>query len=86
MPDDDHPAEAACSGWDLSAGERWVIQKAVYGLEASPADWSSFRDQRVKKFEWSSNGRAFWMRQTVEPMSGKSCQVRSQEERTRMNG
>ena len=66
--------------------ERWVIQKAAYGLEASPADWSSFRDQRVKKFEWSSNGRAFWMRQMVEPMSGKSCQVRSQEERTRMNG
>ncbi|CAL1144277.1 unnamed protein product [Cladocopium goreaui] len=47
--------------------ERWVIQKAMYGLETSPADWSSFRDQRVKKFEWSSNGRSFWMRQTVEP-------------------
>ncbi|CAL1167089.1 unnamed protein product [Cladocopium goreaui] len=47
--------------------ERWVIQKAMYGLKTSPADWSSFRDQRVKKFEWSSNGRSFWMRQTVEP-------------------
>jgi hypothetical protein len=47
--------------------ERWVIQKAMYGLETSPADWNSFRDQRVKKFEWSSNGRSFWMRQTVEP-------------------
>ena len=45
-------AEAACSGWDLSSGR---------------AVWGSFRDSWVKRFERSSNGRVFWMRQTVEP-------------------
>eukprot|EP00435_Cladocopium_sp_Y103_P049002 s1782_g14.t1 len=39
--------------------ERWLIQRAMYGLETSPTDWSDFRDRRVKKFQWKSNGRVF---------------------------
>ena len=46
--------------------ERWVIQKAMYGLETSPADWSDFRDRSVKRFQWSHKNRLYWMRQTTE--------------------
>ena len=60
--------------------ERWVIQKAMYGLETSPADWSAFRDSRVRKFAWNANGRMFWMRQTVEP---NVWQILSSEEPSR---
>ena len=49
-----------------SADERWLIQKAMYGLETSPADWSVFRDQRVRKFTWNLGGRTYFMRQTTE--------------------
>ena len=32
--------------------ERWVIQRAMYGLETSPADWSDFRDRSVKRADF----------------------------------
>ena len=60
--------------------ERWVIQKAMYGLETRPADSTAFRDSRVRKFAWNANGRMFWMRQTVEP---HVWQILSSEEPSR---
>ena len=46
---------------------RWVIEKAVYGLETSPSDWQQHRDKVIRAIRWWSNGRHFWFQQTPEP-------------------
>ena len=61
VPDDDHiPPKLLVQAGICPPEERWVIQKAMYGLETSPADWSSFRKQNISQrkarsdsVEWS---------------------------------
>ena len=31
---------------------RWVIEKAVYGLDTSPSDWQAYRDEALQKMRW----------------------------------
>ena len=50
----------------VRASERWLVQGAMYGLETSPADWSVFRDQRLKAFERKLEGRSLKLQQTTE--------------------
>lgn len=34
--------------------EWWEVQKALYGLQSSPADWSAFRDAAMTQWKWKS--------------------------------
>ena len=50
----------------IGPDDRWIIERAVYGLETSPADWQQHRDQVLRAVRWWSNGRHFWFQQTPE--------------------
>ena len=45
----------------------WVVEKALYGLDTSPADWRWFRDDTVKNFTWKCNGCDMKLSKTHEP-------------------
>ena len=46
--------------------ERWVIQKALYGLDSSPKNWADYRDSEFRKISWTSSSRTFWLTQCPE--------------------
>ena len=46
--------------------ERWIVSKALYGLETSPRDWGQFRDEEVGKMTWRSGETEYRFRQTTE--------------------
>ena len=35
----------------MASGDRWVVRKALYGLQSSPADWASYRDKELRKLQ-----------------------------------
>ena len=49
-------------------GERWLVEKAIYGLVESPRDWATFRDAQLKKMSWvGENGQVVRVLPTAEP-------------------
>ena len=46
--------------------ELWLVQRALYGLTTSPADWAVYRDSVLKTFEWNNEEGHFWLRATKE--------------------
>ena len=51
----------------ISSDELWMVNQALYGLQASPADWSQFRDDTVKTWRWEHKGMAMKLLPTMEP-------------------
>ena len=50
------------------AQERWLIQKAIYGLIESPKDWADHRDAILKKVKWIDRNtkKQKWIERTAE--------------------
>ena len=50
------------------AQERWLIQKAIYGLIESPKDWADHRDAILKKVKWidQNTKKQKWIERTAE--------------------
>ena len=50
------------------AKERWLIQKAIYGLIESPKDWADHRDAILKKVKWIDRNtkKQKWIERTAE--------------------
>ena len=49
-------------------GERWLVEKALYGLVESPRDWATYRDSQLKKMSWTDDfGEEVRIRPTAEP-------------------
>ena len=46
--------------------ELWLVQRALYGLTTSPADWAAFRDSELRKFEWQDGDDHFRLVPTRE--------------------
>ena len=46
------PPKAVVRAGLLQEWERLLVQKALYGLAESPADWASFRDSVLRTFRW----------------------------------
>ena len=55
-------------------GERWVVEKAMYGLTESPKDWGDYRNLRMSLMKWSSQGFQRWLRRSPEPHLWEVCQ------------
>ena len=84
MPDDDHPAEAASSGWDLSAGTAVGDPKgdARLGDHSGRLETKGSRKlSETQKTVGCSGHVKLWSQ-----MFDKSCQVGSREELTWMHG
>ena len=50
----------------VSSDTRWIVEKAVYGLDTSPSDWQQHRDRVMRAARWWINGRHYWFLQTAE--------------------
>ena len=50
----------------VKENERWIIDKAMYGLDSSPADWRVYRDTMLQQFKWELNGLQHELRPTPE--------------------
>ena len=61
------PPRALVDAGVIPATERWIVQKAMYGLPTSPADWGAYRDGRLAKLRWELNGKSMKLRATHEP-------------------
>ena len=57
-----------------SADEKWVVERAMYGLTESPKDWGDFRNSKMKEMRWMSNGQERWIRASPEPHLWEVCQ------------
>ena len=57
-----------------SADEKWVVERAMYGLTESPKDWGDFRNSKMKEMRWMSNGQEKWIRASPEPHLWEVCQ------------
>ena len=62
-----------------SSEERWVVEKAMYGLTESPKDWGDFRNLKMKEIRWSSKGQERWIRASPEPHLWEVCQQDEKE-------
>ncbi|CAE7232268.1 RE1, partial [Symbiodinium natans] len=49
----------------VEESERWLVIKALYGLQQAPRCWSSHRDLALRSLQWSDGGRDFRLSQTV---------------------
>ena len=49
-----------------SAGEKWVVNCALYGFMESPADWGFKRDTDLRAHRWVREGRQMSFRETAE--------------------
>ena len=50
----------------IDEDEWWEVEKALYGLQTSPADWSAFRDAELSKWSWRAGAKRFWLAATEE--------------------
>ena len=55
-------------------GERWVVERAMYGLTESPKDWGDYRNMRMSGMKWRSQGYQRWLRRSPEPHLWEVCQ------------
>eukprot|EP00435_Cladocopium_sp_Y103_P034599 s2994_g9.t1 len=52
--------------------EVWLVDKALYGFQSSPAHWAVFRDRTMRRFEWKGTyhpdgqSREYKLEQTPE--------------------
>ena len=60
------PPRALAEAGVVDSNERWIVEKALYGLPTSPADWGAFRDARLRQMTWQSEGKEFALRPTHE--------------------
>eukprot|EP00435_Cladocopium_sp_Y103_P005472 s1608_g1.t2 len=37
----------------------WLVEKALYGLTTSPKEWTQFRNQSIKDFNWKADGKSY---------------------------
>ena len=51
----------------IPADEVWEVKQALYGLQTSPGDWSSFRDGRMRKWRWQFQDQTLKLKPTSEP-------------------
>ena len=51
----------------VSSDTRWIVEKAVYGLDTSPSDWQQHRDRVMRAARWWTHGNHYWFLQTAEP-------------------
>ena len=51
----------------ISADEYWLVTRALYGLQTSPADWSVFRDNSMQSWSWRRGEATCMLRSTPEP-------------------
>ena len=63
-----------------SLEEKWVVEKAMYGLTESPKDWGDFRNLKMKEMKSISNGQERWIRASPEPHLWEVCQKDVKEE------
>ena len=47
--------------------EYWLVTRALYGLQTSPADWSVFRDSSMQSWSWRRGSATCMLRSTAEP-------------------
>lgn len=47
--------------------ELWKVQHALYSLRSSPADWASFRNKKLKTFQWQQGDQCLELRESTEP-------------------
>ncbi|CAE7246820.1 RE1 [Symbiodinium natans] len=48
----------------IPPSERWVIQRALYGLDLSPAAWSRHRDKCLSQLKWAFEGLEYRLTQS----------------------
>ena len=48
------PPKVAVEAGVVDPDERWIVERALYGLPSSRADWVAFRDSRLKLMEWEN--------------------------------
>ena len=70
------------------ADEMWIIDKALYGLTTSPADWGAYRDQILETFAWTEGSCSYRLQPTVESSVWKIMVTDSSESspREKMKG
>ncbi|CAJ1403533.1 unnamed protein product, partial [Effrenium voratum] len=56
-------------------GERWLVLKALYGLNTSPKDWGCHRDKTMASFGWRVNDVDF----KIYPLEGNLWAIREVE-------
>ena len=47
--------------------DKWLVHRALYGFIESPADWSAFRNETMRKLQWCVSGQPMQLHQTGEP-------------------
>ena len=47
-------------------GTLWWVDRALYGLTTSPREWTDHRNERLKNFRWTKNGRMFMVKATAD--------------------
>ena len=53
----------------------WLVEKALYGLTTSPKEWTQFRSERVKDFEWKEDGKTYKVEKTNDQDIWKIVQL-----------
>ena len=61
------PPKILVSANICSPDERWLVDRALYGLQTSPSDWGVFRDGEMSSWTWSKGNRSFRLECTREP-------------------
>ena len=60
------PPKVAVEAGVVDPDERWIVERALYGLPSSPADWGAFRDSRLKLMEWEKEDGKYRLQPTHE--------------------
>ena len=63
----------------VPSGVHWLINKAVYGMVESPADWGAFRDKTLRVLRWSSGDKEYVTKPTKETHIWEIVEVSSGE-------
>ena len=61
------PPKALIEAKICDSREWWIVNKALYGLNTSPSDWSAYRNSEMKTWRWKLGERELGLHQTVEP-------------------
>ena len=61
------PPKALVEAKICDAREWWIVNKALYGLNTSPSDWSAYRNSEMKTWSWKLGEKELYLHQTVEP-------------------
>ena len=64
----------------IPKGTMWMVNKAVYGLVESPADWGSYRDEELHGIRWNAFGVTYKLQMTREANIWKILEESGEEE------